>query len=67
MPIRLIISHYSDIKRQSSRCNLSVPTHLITYCIAKNIDMELNLVVGKINYVLPNFILPTFNTCIKKL
>ena len=28
-----------------------------------NINAELNLVVGKINHVLPNFIPPTFNTC----
>ena len=35
------------------------------YRIAENIDMELNFMVGKINHVSPNFILPTFNTSIK--
>ena len=30
-----------------------------------NIDMELNLAAGKINFVLPNFIPSTFSTCIK--
>ena len=29
--------------------------------------MELNFAVGKINFVLPNFIQSTFNTCIKTL
>ena len=33
------------------------------YHISGYIDVELNLVVGKINHVSPNFILPTFNTC----
>ena len=28
--------------------------------MAENIGMELNLAVGKINHVLPNFIPPTF-------
>ena len=30
-----------------------------------SIDVEINLAVGKINFVLPNFISSTFNTCIK--
>ena len=30
-----------------------------------NMYVELNLAVGKINFVLPNFIPSTFNTCIK--
>ena len=33
--------------------------------MAGNIDVELNLVVGENKHVLPNFILPTFNTSIK--
>ena len=32
---------------------------------SRNIDVELNLTVGKINFVLPNFTPSTFNTCIK--
>ena len=30
-----------------------------------NIEVEINLAVGKINFVLPNFNPSTFNTCIK--
>ena len=41
--------------------------HLSLYHMAGNIGMELNLAVGKINGVSPNFIPPTFNTCIKIL
>ena len=37
------------------------------HCIAGNNDVELNLAIGDINSMLPNFILPTFNTCIKNL
>ena len=33
------------------------------YCIAKNIGMELNLAVGESNYMLPNYMLLTLNTC----
>ena len=33
--------------------------------MARNIVIELNLAVGKINCVSPNFIPPTFNTCNK--
>ena len=38
---------------------------LSEYRMARSIGMELNLAVGKINCVPPNFISPTFNTCIK--
>ena len=38
---------------------------LRTYCVARNIGVELNLAVGEINCVSPNFIPPTFNTCLK--
>ena len=31
---------------------------------SQNVGVELNLAVGKINFVLPNFIPLTFNTCI---
>ena len=41
--------------------------HLIPYRMAKNIDVKLSLVIGKINHVSPNFILSTFNSCIKSL
>ena len=34
-------------------------------CKAYHITVELNLPIGKINYVLPNFIPTTFSTCIK--
>ena len=37
------------------------------YQIAENIDMKLNFMVGKINHVSLNFILPIFNTSIKTL
>ena len=33
--------------------------------MAGKIGMELNLVVGKIDFVSPNFTPPTFNTCDK--
>ena len=33
--------------------------------MAGNIGVALNLVVGKINHVLPNFIQPTCATCMK--
>ena len=36
-------------------------TTIANYRMAGNIGMELNFVVGKINYVFPNFIPPTFN------
>ena len=36
-----------------------VTLHITTIAMAGNIGMELNFVVGKINHVLPNFILPT--------
>ena len=32
--------------------------------MVRNIDVELNLTVVTINHVSPNFIPPTFNTCI---
>ena len=32
---------------------------------SRNINVELNLAVGKINFVLPNFISSTFSACIK--
>ena len=35
------------------------------YRMAANIGVELNLVFGNISRVSPNFIPPTFNTCIK--
>ena len=35
--------------------------------MVSNIGMELNLAVGEINHMLPNFILPTFNASIKIL
>ena len=35
--------------------------------MARNIGMELNLVVGEINCVLLSFIPQTFNTCIKTI
>ena len=34
------------------------------YHMARNLGMELNLVVCKINDLSPNFIPPTYNTCI---
>ena len=34
---------------------------VITKVYGRNIDMELNLLVGKINHVLLNFIQPTFS------
>ena len=34
-------------------------------CLTRNIGVELNLAVDKINHVSPNYIPPTFNTCIK--
>ena len=37
----------------------------ICYHITRNIVVELNLVVGKINCVSPSFILSTFNDCVK--
>ena len=36
----------------------------VQYGMARNIGVEQNLAVGEINHVSPNFILPTFNTCI---
>ena len=48
-------------------CNIYKQYHLSLYSMAGNIGMELNLAVGKINGVSPNFIPPTFNTCIKIL
>ena len=33
--------------------------------MTRNIGVELNLVVDKINHVSSNYIPPTFNTCIK--
>ena len=35
------------------------------YQMARNIGVELNLAVDKINSISPNFIPPTFNTSIK--
>ena len=45
---------------------LPVNLHFDWYCcMARNIGMELTLVVDKIKYgVSPNFIPPTFNPCI---
>ena len=43
-------------------------TAKLKYHIAGNVGMEpKNVAVGKINHVSPNFILSTFNTCIKEL
>ena len=42
-----------------------ISTGIKLYHMARNISVELNLVAGKMNHVLPNFILPTFNTCNK--
>ena len=38
---------------------------IVTYCIARNIGVKLNLAVGKINRALLYFIPPTFDTYIK--
>ena len=40
---------------------------IVTYCIARNIGVKLNLAVGKINRALLYFIPPTFDTYIKTL
>ena len=45
----------------------NTPKTVTKYCMAGSIGMELNLAVGKINCMSPNFVLPTFNTCIKTL
>ena len=39
--------------------------HLIPYRMAKNIDVKLSLVIGKINHVSPNFIPPTLILALK--
>ena len=40
-------------------------TEMYSIPYSRNIDVELNLAVGKINFVSPNFIISTFITCIK--
>ena len=59
------LGHHSP-KQSISKLLMSV-TLLLCYHMAGNIGIELNLVVGEINHALPNFIPPTFNTCIKKI
>ena len=52
--INYILSQMSDVS-----------TGMTLYHMAGNISVKLSLVAGKMNHVLPNFILQTFNTCNK--
>ena len=54
-----------NFRCKSQQDMIYVDSQLYSIPYSRNIGVELNLVFGKINFVLPNFILSTFNTCIE--